>query len=47
MSTKSCCLIGHRKIEITKELKLEIFSYVENLIITEHDWQQWFLPVLL
>ena len=32
---KSCCFIGHRKIEITEELEREIRDYVEDLIVTE------------
>ena len=30
---KICCCIGHRKIEITCELKREIYDHVENLIV--------------
>ena len=33
---KTCCCIGHRKIEITKELEKEIFDYTENLILSEN-----------
>ena len=36
METKTCCFIGHRKIEETDELKKEIFNYVENLITNEN-----------
>ena len=33
---KTCCCIGHRKINITEELKREIYDYVENLIVREN-----------
>ena len=33
---KICCFIGHRKIEITIELKQAIYDFVENLIVNEN-----------
>lgn len=33
MRIKSCCCIGHRKIEITEKLESEIYAYAENLIL--------------
>ena len=35
-SIKICCFIGHRKIEITAELKQAIYEYVESLIVNEN-----------
>ena len=32
---KTCCCIGHRKIEITEELTKEVYNYIENLIVNE------------
>ncbi|MBR5388248.1 MAG: hypothetical protein IK147_02125 [Clostridia bacterium] len=32
---KTCCVIGHREIEITEKLKREIYGYIENLIVNE------------
>lgn len=36
MRNKTCCIIGHRKVVITDELKREICDYVENLIVNEN-----------
>ena len=36
MKVRICCFIGHRKIEITVELKQAIYKYVENLIVNEN-----------
>lgn len=36
MKNKTCCCIGHRKIEITIELKKEIYEFIENLIVKEN-----------
>lgn len=36
---KTCCFIGHRKIEITEELESEIYAYAENLIL-KHNVQR-------
>ena len=36
MENKTCCIIGHRNIEITEELKMRIYDYIENLIICEN-----------
>ena len=36
MKIKICCFIGHRKIEITFELKQAIYDFVENLIVNEN-----------
>ena len=36
MKNKTCCFIGHRKIERTFELEQEIYGFVENLIVNEH-----------
>ena len=33
---KTCCFIGHRKIEKTEKLEKEIYEFVENLIINEN-----------
>jgi len=33
---KTCCCIGHREIEETKELKKEIYGFMENLIVNEN-----------
>ena len=35
MKTKTCCFIGHRKIEITDDLKQKLYDYIENLIVNE------------
>ena len=34
--SSTCCFIGHRKIEITDELKSEIYGYIDNLILKEN-----------
>ena len=31
--SKTCCFIGHRKIPITNELKIEIYKHIEHLIL--------------
>lgn len=36
MSVKTCCCIGHRKIEVTDRLKEEVFAFIENLIVKEN-----------
>ena len=36
MKIKICCFVGHRKIEITVELKQELYDYIENLIVNEN-----------
>ena len=36
MKNKTCCFIGHRKIEITDELKKEIYAFIENLIVSKN-----------
>lgn len=33
---KTCCFIGHRKIEKTDELEKEIYEYIERLIVKEN-----------
>ena len=33
---KTCCFIGHRKIEKTDKLKTEIYEFIENLIVNEN-----------
>ena len=33
---KTCCFVGHRKIEITDNLKKELFDCVEKLIIDQN-----------
>ena len=33
---KTCCFFGHRKIEITEELKNRLLAIIENLIISEN-----------
>lgn len=35
-SYKTCCYIGHRKIEKTDGLEKEIYDYIENLIVNEN-----------
>ena len=35
MKDKSCCFIGHRTIEISEELRKNIYAYVEYLIVNE------------
>ena len=32
---RSCCFLGHREINETKELKLHLYSIIENLILKE------------
>ena len=36
MNIKTCCFIGHRKIEITDELKKQVYDYIENLIVNKN-----------
>lgn len=36
MKSKTCCFIGHRKIELTEKLKKEIYDYIEYLIVNEN-----------
>ena len=35
-SIKTCCFIGHRKIEITVELRQKLYGYIESLIVNEN-----------
>ena len=35
-SVNICCFVGHRKIEITVELRQAIYDFVENLIVNEN-----------
>ena len=32
---KTCCFIGHRRIDIINALKREIIDYIENLVVSE------------
>ncbi len=36
MPTKTCCFIGHRKINETEDLKIRLWDLIENLIL-EHN----------
>ena len=36
MKERTCCFIGHRKIEETSELRTELYDSIERLI-TEED----------
>ena len=36
MSDKQCCFIGHRVINVTDELKIRLYEYVEDLIINHN-----------
>lgn len=36
VSNYKCCFIGHRKIEITEQLKNNIYKYIESLIKIKH-----------
>ena len=36
MKVKICCFIGHRKIDVTVELKQAIYNYVESLVVNEN-----------
>lgn len=36
MNIKSCCFIGHRKINVTEELTNEIEKYIEDLIVNKN-----------
>ena len=36
MEVKTCCFVGHRKIEITDELEQRVCNYIENLIVNEN-----------
>ena len=44
MEIKKCCFIGHRKINLTDNLKQKVFICTENLIVNENVkvfiWQQ-------
>ena len=33
---KTCCFIGHRKIEKPQKIEKEIYGFVENLIVNEN-----------
>lgn len=35
MEENTCCFFGHRKIEITTELRKKLYDIIENLIIKE------------
>lgn len=35
MQNKVCCFIGHRRIDLTKELKEKTKNVIENLIINK------------
>lgn len=36
MSFHTCCFLGHRNIEETEELRAQLLSQIEELIVTEH-----------
>ncbi len=37
MQEKTCCFIGHREINETEELKQQLYSSIETLILKEGD----------
>ena len=36
MKERTCCFIGHRKIEDTLELRTELYDVIEKLIVYEN-----------
>ena len=36
MNKNTCCFLGHRKIEITNELRKKLYNIIEKLIIEEN-----------